>query len=103
MRPGDNLIAVRTVKPNQLVGETALITRSIQSPDEVLRQVKHRLRALRGSENFGFWSGDSEFRKMQNFNAGFAALFADETYLAHDAFVPPHPGPVAAAELVVAR
>lgn len=33
-----HLIAVRTVKPNQLVGETALITRSIQSPDEALRR-----------------------------------------------------------------
>jgi macrolide transport system ATP-binding/permease protein len=45
-------------------------------PDEVLRHIKHRLRALRGSENFSSWSGDSEFRKMQNFTAGFAALFA---------------------------
>lgn len=45
-------------------------------PDEVLRHLKHRLRALRGAENFSSWSGDSEFRKMQNFTAGFAALFA---------------------------
>ncbi len=45
-------------------------------PDEVLRHLKHRLRALRGSENFSSWSGDSEFRQMQNFTAGFAALFA---------------------------
>ncbi|MBP6900286.1 MAG: ATP-binding cassette domain-containing protein [Burkholderiaceae bacterium] len=45
-------------------------------PDEVLRHLKHRLRALRGLENFSSWSGDSEFRKMQSFTAGFAALFA---------------------------
>ncbi len=45
-------------------------------PDEVLRHLKHRLRALRGSENFSNWSGDSEFRKMQGVTAGFAALFA---------------------------
>jgi macrolide transport system ATP-binding/permease protein len=45
-------------------------------PDAVLRHVKHRLRALRGAENFSSWSGDAEFRKMQNFTAGFAALFA---------------------------
>jgi macrolide transport system ATP-binding/permease protein len=45
-------------------------------PDEVLRHLKHRLVALRGSENFSNRSGDSEFRKMQNFTAGFAALFA---------------------------
>jgi macrolide transport system ATP-binding/permease protein len=47
-----------------------------QPPDEVLRHIKHRLVALRGAENFSSWSGDSEFRKMQNFSAGFAALFA---------------------------
>ena len=46
------------------------------APDEVLRQMKHRLVALRGSENFTAWSGDSEFRKLQTFTAGFAALFA---------------------------
>ena len=45
-------------------------------PDEVLRQLYHRLRALRGAEDFSSWSGDSEFRKMQNFTAAFAALFA---------------------------
>ncbi len=45
-------------------------------PDEVWRHLKHRLRALRGSENFSSWSGDAEFRKMQNFTAGFAALLA---------------------------
>ncbi len=47
-----------------------------QPPEEVLRHIKHRLMALRGAENFSSWSGDSEFRKMQNFSAGFAALFA---------------------------
>jgi macrolide transport system ATP-binding/permease protein len=47
-----------------------------QPPDEVLRHIEHRLVALRGAENFSSWSGDSEFRKMQNFSAGFAALFA---------------------------
>jgi macrolide transport system ATP-binding/permease protein len=47
-----------------------------QPPDEVLRHLKHRLVALRGAENFSSWSGDGEFRKMQNFTAGFAALFA---------------------------
>jgi macrolide transport system ATP-binding/permease protein len=45
-------------------------------PDEVMRQLYHRLRALRGAEDFSSWSGDSEFRKMQNFTAAFAALFA---------------------------
>ena len=47
-----------------------------QSPDEVIRHINHRLRALRGAENFSSWSGDSEFRKMQDFTAAFAALFA---------------------------
>ena len=47
-----------------------------QPPEEVLRHIKHRLVALRGAENFSSWSGDSEFRKMQDFTAGFAALFA---------------------------
>ncbi|MFN7725845.1 MAG: ATP-binding cassette domain-containing protein [Rubrivivax sp.] len=45
-------------------------------PDEVLRHVKHRLQALRGSENFSSWSGDGEFRKMQGVTAAFGALFA---------------------------
>jgi len=45
-------------------------------PEEVLRHLTHRLVALRGAENFSNWSGDSEFRKMQDFTAGFAALFA---------------------------
>ncbi len=45
-------------------------------PEEVLRHIKHRLVALRGAEDFSSWSGDNEFQKIQNFNAGFAALFA---------------------------
>lgn len=45
-------------------------------PEEVLRHLKHRLTALRGAEDFSSWSGDNEFKKLQNFNAGFAALFA---------------------------
>jgi macrolide transport system ATP-binding/permease protein len=47
-----------------------------QPPEEVLRHIRHRLVALRGAENFSSWSGDSEFRKMQDVTAGFAALFA---------------------------
>ena len=47
-----------------------------QPPEEVLRHITHRLVALRGAENFSSWSGDSEFRKMQDVTAGFAALFA---------------------------
>lgn len=45
-------------------------------PKPVVEQAKHRLRALRGREDFGFWVGDEAFQKMQNFNAGFAALLA---------------------------
>jgi len=67
---------LRRLDPRPSVGAFAIQLDFSQTPDEVLRQVKHRLRALRGSENFGSWSGEAEFQKMQNFNAGFAALFA---------------------------
>jgi macrolide transport system ATP-binding/permease protein len=67
---------LRRLDPRPSVGAFAIQLDFSQTPDEVLRQVKHRLRALRGSENFGTWSGEAEFQKMQNFNAGFAALFA---------------------------
>ncbi|WP_374657361.1 ABC transporter permease [Inhella sp.] len=45
-------------------------------PQPVVAQARHRLRALRGSEDFGQFVGDEEFKKFQNFNAGFAALLA---------------------------
>ncbi len=45
-------------------------------PQQVVAQIKHRLRALRGSEDFSMWVGDEAFRKMQTFNAAFAALLA---------------------------
>ncbi len=67
---------LRRLDPRPSVNAFAIQLDFSQTPDEVLRQVKHRLQALRGSENFGSWSGDSEFQKLQNFNAGFAALFA---------------------------
>jgi macrolide transport system ATP-binding/permease protein len=47
-----------------------------QDPQPVLAQVKHRLRALRGREDFSFWVGDEAFRKVQTFQTGFAALLA---------------------------
>jgi macrolide transport system ATP-binding/permease protein len=46
------------------------------NPQQVLEQARHRLRALRGSLDFGQFVGDEEFKKFQNFNAGFAALLA---------------------------
>ena len=67
---------LRRLDPRPSVGAFAIQLDFSETPDEVLRQVKHRLRALRGAENFGTWSGEAEFQKMQNFNAGFAALFA---------------------------
>lgn len=67
---------LRRLDPRPSVNAFAIQLDFSQPPDEVLRQVKHRLQALRGSENFGSWSGEAEFQKMQNFNAGFAALFA---------------------------
>jgi macrolide transport system ATP-binding/permease protein len=45
-------------------------------PQQVVTQAKHRLRAMRGREDFSFWVGDEAFQKMQTFNAGFAALLA---------------------------
>lgn len=45
-------------------------------PQQLVEQIKHRLRALRGSEDFSMWIGDEAFQKMQSFNAGFAALMA---------------------------
>jgi macrolide transport system ATP-binding/permease protein len=45
-------------------------------PQQVVAQIKHRLRALRGSEDFSMWVGDEAFQKMQTFNAAFAALLA---------------------------
>jgi len=45
-------------------------------PQQVLALAKHRLRAMRGREDFSFWVGDEAFQKMQTFNAGFAALLA---------------------------
>jgi macrolide transport system ATP-binding/permease protein len=45
-------------------------------PQQVLAQAKHRLRAMRGREDFSYWLGDEAFKKMQTFNAGFAALLA---------------------------
>ena len=45
-------------------------------PQEVERQIRHRLMGLRGQQDFSFWSGNEEFEKMQRFNAGFAALLA---------------------------
>ena len=46
------------------------------NPQQVVEQARHRLRALRGSVDFGQFVGDEEFKKFQNFNAGFAALLA---------------------------
>ncbi len=45
-------------------------------PQEVERQIKHRLVSLRGQQDFSFWSGNEEFEKLQRFNRGFAALLA---------------------------
>jgi macrolide transport system ATP-binding/permease protein len=45
-------------------------------PQQVVAQAKHRLRAMRGREDFSLWVGDEAFQKMQTFNAGFAALLA---------------------------
>jgi macrolide transport system ATP-binding/permease protein len=45
-------------------------------PEEVERQIKHRLVGLRGQQDFSFWSGNEEFEKLQRFNSGFAALLA---------------------------
>ena len=45
-------------------------------PQVVVEQARHRLRALRGTIDFGQMVGDEEFRKFQRFNAGFAALLA---------------------------
>jgi macrolide transport system ATP-binding/permease protein len=46
------------------------------APQEVERQIRHRLVGLRGQQDFSFWSGNEEFEKLQRFNAGFAALLA---------------------------
>jgi macrolide transport system ATP-binding/permease protein len=46
------------------------------APEEVERQIEHRLMALRGQHDFDFWSGNEEFEKLQRFNQGFAALLA---------------------------
>ena len=46
------------------------------APEEVERQIRHRLVSLRGQQDFSFWSGNEEFEKLQRFNQGFAALLA---------------------------
>lgn len=45
-------------------------------PDEVLKQLTHRLRALHGEEDFGTWSADEEFRKFQQITGALSLLFA---------------------------
>ncbi len=67
---------VRRLDPRPSVNAFSLQMDFSQPPEEVERQIKHRLRALRGVEDFSMWSGESEFQKIQAFNAGFAALFA---------------------------
>ncbi len=47
-----------------------------QDPQQVLAQAKHRLRALRGREDFTYWVGDESFQKFKSFNTGFSALLA---------------------------
>ncbi len=47
-----------------------------QDPQQLLALVKHRLRALRGREDFTSWAGDQAFQKFRTFSAGFAALLA---------------------------
>jgi macrolide transport system ATP-binding/permease protein len=37
-----------------------------QDPNDVEKQVRHRLKALHGAEDFGIWNGDSTFRNIQN-------------------------------------
>lgn len=47
-----------------------------QDPQQLLALVKHRLRALRGREDFTSWAGDQAFQTFKTFSAGFAALLA---------------------------
>jgi macrolide transport system ATP-binding/permease protein len=45
-------------------------------PQEVERQIQHRLASMRGQRDFSFWSGNDEFEQMQRISGGFAALLA---------------------------
>jgi macrolide transport system ATP-binding/permease protein len=45
-------------------------------PQEVERQIQHRLASMRGQRDFSFWSGNDEYEQMQRVSAGFAALLA---------------------------
>jgi macrolide transport system ATP-binding/permease protein len=58
------------------VGAFAINMQRGADPKALEQQLRHRMRALRGAEDFGLWVGDEEFRKFQTFNAGFAALLA---------------------------
>jgi len=45
-------------------------------PQQVRAQIVHRLKALHGSEDFGTWNGEEEFRKFQAVTGSLAALLA---------------------------
>lgn len=44
------------------------------APSQVREQLTFRLRALHGSEDFGSWNGEEEFRKVQSVTGALAAL-----------------------------
>lgn len=52
-----------------------VLVNSGQDPTEVEKQVRHRLKALHGMEDFGIWNGDSFFRSFQDTMSIIAFVF----------------------------
>ncbi len=54
---------------------SALLDLSVP-PDKVRRHIGYQLRAMHGAEDFGSWSGDESFRKIQEVTGSLALLLA---------------------------
>jgi macrolide transport system ATP-binding/permease protein len=71
--PLSTYVAKVDASPNTM--SFKVLVASGQDPMEVEKQVRHRLKALHGAEDFGIWNGDSFFRSFQDTMSIIAFVF----------------------------
>ena len=71
--PESTYVAKLDANPNAM--SFKVVVEHGQDPAEVEKQIRHRLKALHGAEDFGIWNGDSFFREFQATMAIITAVF----------------------------